>query len=95
MKFVLILVLVVFVVVLFKAMKGKANAGKNGKEERKGSFTAKSLATANEQQFFWKLVDAFPMPENIVLTQVSFGALLDAKDGASRYSFAQKRSSMI
>lgn len=62
---------------------------------RKGRFTRRPLATANEQGMFWRLVDCFPQPEYVVLTQVSFGSLLNAKDGASRYSFSQKRADFV
>lgn len=61
----------------------------------KGTFTKRTLATANEQGMFWRLVECFPMPEHVVLTQVSFGALLQAKEGASRYSFSQKRADFV
>lgn len=61
----------------------------------KGSFGRRAIATANEQGMFWRLVECFPQPEYVVLTQVSFGALLTARGGASRYSFAQKRADFI
>ena len=35
------------------------------------------------------------MPEYLVFTQVSFGALLTAKEGASRMTFAQKRADFV
>ncbi len=43
------------------------------------------LATPNEQAMYWRLVAAFSPPEYVVLAQVNFGALLVAKEGASRY----------
>lgn len=61
----------------------------------KGTFTKRPLATANEQGMFWRLVECFPQPEYVVLTQVSFGALLNARGGASRYSFSQKRADFV
>lgn len=61
----------------------------------KGTFAPRPIATANEQKMFWRLVDAFPQPEYVVLTQVSFGALLKARDGASRYSFSQKIADFV
>ena len=60
---------------------------------KKGVFVKKRLATANEQPMYWRLVACFP--ELAVLTQVSFGALLQAKGGASRYSFAQKIADFV
>lgn len=61
----------------------------------RGSFGKRALATANEQGMFWRLVECFPQPEYVVLVQVSFGALLTAKEGASRYSFSQKRADFV
>ena len=61
----------------------------------RGSFGKRSLATANEQAMYWRLVECFPQPEHVVLAQVSFGALLTAKEGASRYSFSQKRADFV
>lgn len=65
------------------------------KKVRRGSFGKKRLATPREQTMFWRLVEAFPGPEHIVLAQVSFGALLVAKNGASRYSFSQKIADFV
>lgn len=62
---------------------------------RKGTFTKRTIASANEQMMYWRLVSAFPAPEYVVLTQVSFGALLTAKGGASRYSFSQKIADFV
>src|SRR5262249_3220246 len=61
----------------------------------KGSFAKKKLATPREQSMYWRLVDALPQPEYIVLAQVSFGALLSARQGASRYSFSQKIADFV
>lgn len=44
---------------------------------------------------YWRLADAFPHPEHVVLAQVSFSALLVAKRGTSRYRFAQKRADFV
>ena len=68
---------------------------KEGKLQKKGSFVKKPLATANEQPMFWRLTECFPQPEHVVLCQVSFGALLRAKSGASRYSFSQKMADFV
>jgi ABC-type multidrug transport system fused ATPase/permease subunit len=68
---------------------------KNTSARKIGAFGARAIATSNEQKMFWRLVSAFPTPEFVVLTQVSFGALLTAKGGASRYSFAQKRADFV
>lgn len=68
---------------------------KSLKRGPKGSFVKRPVATANEQGMFWRLVECFPQPEYVVLAQVSFGALLNARDGASRYSFSQKRADFV
>lgn len=61
----------------------------------KGAFAKRKIATANEQGMYWRLIECFPQPEYVVLTQVSFGAMLIAKNGASRYSFSQKRADFV
>lgn len=62
---------------------------------RRGSFAKKRLATPHEQTMYWRLVEALPPSEYIVLAQVSFGALLNARQGASRYSFSQKIADFV
>lgn len=94
MKYLVLLFLVLAVVAFFVNQK-KGTATPSSAGEKKGTYTAREIATANEQGMFWRLAEAFPMPEYIVLTQVSFGALLAAKGGASRYSFAQKRADFV
>lgn len=93
MKVLFLLIVVLLIAGAFIAIKTKG-LGKTGKAA-KGRFVANTLVTANEQGMFWRLVETFPAPEHVVLTQVSFGALLVAKDGASRYSFAQKRADFV
>ena len=65
------------------------------KRRRRGRFTPRDPVTKHEQGMYWRLVEAFPPPEFVVLSQVSFGALLAAKDGASRYSFSQKIADFV
>ena len=55
----------------------------------------RKILTANEQSMFWRLSEAFPKPDYVVLAQVSFGALLTAKQGASRNSFSQKIADFV
>lgn len=43
---------------------------------------------------FWRLVETFPLPQTVVLSQVSLAALLNAK-GASGFSFSQKRAHFV
>jgi hypothetical protein len=60
-----------------------------------GRFHAKPIATAHEQKMFWRLLEAFPSPEFTVFTQVAFGAMLTAKEGASRNRFSQKMADFV
>ncbi len=68
---------------------------KGKSQERKGKVVKKRLITAHENVMFWRLCEAFPKPEYVVLAQVSFGALLDAKDGAARGAFSQKIADFV
>jgi Protein of unknown function (DUF2726) len=68
---------------------------KTGGSKRKGSFGRKSAMSRNEQAMYWRLIEALPPPEYVVFGQVSLGALLTAKEGASRYSFSQKRADFV
>lgn len=65
------------------------------RKSRSGELGKRKIATANEQGMYWRLIECFPQPEFVVLTQVSFGAMLVAKKGASRYSFSQKRADFV
>ena len=65
------------------------------KKPRKGSFAKRKALTSNEQAMFWRLAECFSMPDHAVLAQVSFGALLQAKGGASRYSYSQKIADFV
>lgn len=88
-----IIFLVLFVAAMAIAIAILKNKSKGN--AKKGTFGSRSLVTNNEQSMFWRLISAFPAPEFIVLVQVSFGALLTAKGGASRYSFSQKRADFV
>jgi hypothetical protein len=61
----------------------------------KGRFESRPPLTRNEQTMYWRLLAAFPPPDYVVLAEVSFGALLVAKGGATRYSFSQKRADFV
>jgi hypothetical protein len=90
------LLVIAAAVIVFMLVKLKGRQGNEVEEQAaKGTFTGRTIATKNEQAMFWRLVQVFPMPEYIVLTQVSFGAMLNAKGGASRYSFSQKRADFV
>lgn len=60
-----------------------------------GTFDSRPALTGSEQVMFWRLLEAFPLPHTVVLSQVSFNALLRAKGVASRESFAQKTADFV
>lgn len=80
----------VLIPVLLAVLKRSA-----GNEVRGGTFGPRQALSRNEQAMYWRLTAAFPPTEYVVLAEVSFGALLVAKGGASRYSFAQKRADFV
>jgi len=87
--------LVLFVVIAIAVAFAVLVKLKSSEKAAKGIVVKRPIATANEQGMFWRLVECFPLPEYIVLTQVGFGALLNAKEGASRYSFPQKMADFV
>jgi very-short-patch-repair endonuclease len=54
---------------------------------------ARRPLTANEQKMFFRLQQA--LPERIVLAQVSFSALLNAKNWATRNTFNRKMADFV
>lgn len=92
MKIALLLLLAFIVIAIAIQLIAKS---KGLGKAAKGEFVKRAVATTNEQGMFWRLVECFPQPEYVVLTQVSFGALLNARNGASRYSFSQKRADFV
>ena len=86
----LILALVLIVAGVLLAARRRRNSA-----AQRGAFTKRPLVTANEQTMYWRLLGTFPAPVYVVLAQVSFGALLTAKGGASRYSFSQKIADFV
>ena len=68
---------------------------KSTQKPDRGRFESQPPMTRHAQSMFWRLVEAFPAPDFVVLAQVSLGALLIAKGGASRYNFAQKRADFV
>ncbi len=78
----LMLVVVVVLTVTAAALKGA------GRRKASGDIRAKKLLTDREQPMFHRLQQAFP--NDIVLTQVAFSALLTAKDLPTRATFNRK-----
>jgi hypothetical protein len=73
----------------------KVFAARRSPAKALGRFDKRTAVTKNEQQMFWRIAATFPGPDFVVFGQVSFGALLTAKEGASRYSFSQKRADFV
>ncbi len=87
--------LLVLVIVLIAGVAFLGARKRSSGVAQKGTFIKRTVATANEQAMYWRLVSVFPAPEHVVLTQVSFGALLTAKAAAGRYSFSQKIADFV
>lgn len=83
----LILVVAVVLAVAAAALKGA------GRRKAPGDIRAKKLLTDREQPMFHRLQQAFP--NDIVLTQVSFSALLTAKDLPTRATFNRKVADFV
>ncbi|MDD2547345.1 MAG: DUF2726 domain-containing protein [Burkholderiaceae bacterium] len=86
----LLLGLVVLGVLLKRQQKENGNFGKekNGEKPR-----ACAPLTRHEQAMFFRLQTA--LPELVVLSQVSFGALLTAKARSVRNTFDRKRADFV
>lgn len=70
------------VLLVMKRWAGRGSAGK-------GAIVARMPLTRHEQAMYWRLVSAFAPPAYVVLAQVSFLALLSARDRADRSRFAR------
>lgn len=92
-NFVLLLGLVVagLVVLSLFAATLKANAGTNNSQKR--DLRAKPLLTEREQSMFFRLVKTFP--DHVVLSQVSFSALLTSRQQATRNGFNRKFADFV
>lgn len=89
----IILIGLLAIVIAFVAVvAARSKAGKGLKAE---SFRPRRPLTSREQSMFWRLVEACPAPEHVVLAQVSFGALLTAAKGTSAFRFTQKRADFV
>lgn len=72
---------------------GAALKGKKGGAGKRFTAQKRAVLTKHEQPMFQRLAEAFP--ENVVLAQVGFGALMATKDKASFNRFAQKRADFV
>jgi len=89
------LIYVVLPVLLFAALAlaALAKASKGRKPSKLGEITACMPVTENEQAMYFRLVQAFP--SGVVLAQVAFSALIQAKDRATRSTFDRKRADFV
>jgi very-short-patch-repair endonuclease len=60
-----------------------------------GSFGVRRPLSRAEQTMYWRLVQAFPSPEFVVLAQVSLGALLVAVGLARESNFNERRADFV
>lgn len=83
----LVLLLAVVVSIAAVVLKG------GGRRRASGDIRAKKLLTDREQPMFHRLQQAFP--NDIVLSQVAFSALLTAKDQPTRSMFNRKVADFV
>lgn len=88
-----ILIIIAVVVIAVLAFLGAVNKGKSTKGKNQTPIKAKRVLTMNEQPTFNRLREA--LPENIVLAQVSFGALLSTTGQATRNKFNRKIADFV
>ena len=65
------------------------------KDAPRGRFAKRAVLTRNEQGMYWRIAATFPAPDHVIFGEVSFSALLRTKEGASRFSFSQKRADFV
>ncbi len=84
----------VFLLLLAIAVSIAAAVLKGGRGRKaSGDIRAKKLLTEREQPMFFRLQQAFP--NEVVLTQVAFSALLTAKDQPTRSMFNRKVADFV
>jgi very-short-patch-repair endonuclease len=87
---------IIFIVLILLIIGGLVAAAKiNADKEtgKKGTISAKIPVTKNEQPMYFQLREAFP--EHVVLAQVSFSAVLQTKDRATRNTFDRKVADFV
>jgi len=88
---ILIVVAIAAYVLMIKRALQKKKAKANQTEQEKPQ--RKDVLTPNEQAMYNRLAQA--LPDQIVLAQVSFGALLNAKSKATRNTFDRKIADFV
>lgn len=89
----ILIIIVVIAFIAFAVIAASANKGKSAKGKNETPIKAKRVLTMNEQPTFNRLREA--LPENIVLAQVSFGALLSTTGQATRNKFNRKIADFV
>lgn len=81
------------IVLLAVAVSIAAAVLKGGRRRATGNIRQKKLLTEREQPMFFRLQQAFP--DDVVLSQVAFSALLTAKDLPTRSTFNRKVADFV
>ena len=95
MEFLLFLVVVVVGALFFMSQmkKGAGTAEEPKQGKATGNVWPKYILTKREQPMFFRLQES--LPESIVLTQVSFNALISASGQADRNTFNRKMADFV
>lgn len=91
MKYVLFALALLAVIAVAIALK---TPPKNGKRKL-GKLSKKELLSEREQSMYWRLLEAFPPTEYVVLSQVALGGLITTKDRADRNRFDRKIADFV
>lgn len=82
-----------FLLLLAVAVSIAAAVLKGPRRRASGAIRAKKLLTEREQPMYFRLRQAFP--DDVVLSQVAFSALLTAKDQPTRSMFNRKVADFV
>lgn len=95
MEFLLFIIVVVVGGLFFMAQMKKGASGETETKQGKasGNVWAKYILTKREQPMFFRLTES--LPDCIVLTQVSFNALISANTQADRNTFNRKMADFV
>lgn len=92
MEFLLLIIVLVVGGLFFIAQAKKGTATKT-EPKATGNVFPKYILSKREQPMFFRLIES--LPEHIVLTQVSFNALIGANTQADRNSFNRKMTDFV
>ena len=86
------LLLTVIAVIIIAAIAARLGAGRRKESEREKPRKKQPL-TEREQAMYFRLKEA--LPEHVVLAQVAFSAILDARSRTTRNSFDRKVADFV